>query len=128
MTTHVVIKDGKEKVIEIPDLHVKQKKAKQAEPFAQMTLKLTAKAAEALGSPCMLVFAMLVHLAWKAKGQPFPFSNEVLKPYGVSREVKRETLATLEAAGIIKVERHRTRSPVVTLIGYVRHQSAVSHS
>jgi DNA-binding FadR family transcriptional regulator len=33
---------------------------------------------------------------------------------GVSREVKREALAALEAARLVKVERRHGRSPIVT--------------
>jgi DNA-binding FadR family transcriptional regulator len=71
--------------------------------------------AQAARSPRTVIMVMLMHLAWQAKGQPFPFTNEALKKYGVSRNVKRKVLAALEAEGLIKVERSRTRSPIVTV-------------
>jgi hypothetical protein len=116
MTTHQVIKDGQQVTIEIPDITKKPRKTKQTEPFARMSLELTARMAQAVGSPRAFVLVMLVHLAWQAKGQPFPFANEMLKKYGVSRDVKREVLVALEAKGLVKVERCHSRAPIVTMI------------
>jgi hypothetical protein len=117
MTTHTVIKGGKEITIEMPDPVVK-KKAKRTKPFAQVELDLAAKMAEAIGTPRAFILVMLWHLAWQAKGQPFPFTNEILRKYGVSRDVKRKVLVALEAAGLIKIERHGIQSPIVTIINY----------
>jgi hypothetical protein len=118
MTTHYVIKNGQETAIEVPDLAVKpiKRRTKRIKPFAQVELEETANAAKAMGTPRALIFAMLKHLAWQSKGKPFPLTNAVLKKYGISREVKRKALVALEAKGLIRVERHRTRSPVVTWI------------
>jgi hypothetical protein len=43
-------------------------------------------------------------------------SNAALVKYGVKREAKRRALASLEAAGMIKVERLPGRATIVTLL------------
>jgi hypothetical protein len=118
--TEYVIRDGRRIEIETAEPIVKPatRRAKRTKPFAQVSLELAARMAQAVGSPRAFVLVMLTHLAWQAKGQPFPFTNGVLKKYGVSRDVKREVLAALEAEGLIKVERCHTRSPVVTVTNH----------
>jgi hypothetical protein len=116
MTKYDVIKGGQRIVVDIPDLPVKPKKTKRVTPFAQVELELAAKHSEAVGSPRTIVLVRLWYLAWKAKGQPFPFSSEALRKYGVSREVKRKVLDALEEAGLIRVERSGKRSPIITLL------------
>ena len=55
-------------------------------------------------------------MAWKTKCSTFPLSNVMPARYGVSREIKRRTLEKLEVSGLIKIERRRKQSPIVTLL------------
>jgi ribosomal protein S19E (S16A) len=56
-------------------------------------------------------------LAWKTGSQTFPVSNDRLKQYGISRDVKHKMLERLEKAGRIKIERHGRHAPLVILLG-----------
>jgi hypothetical protein len=48
--------------------------------------------------------------------QTVHLSNIFVKDLGVKRNAKYDALRTLESAGLISVERHRGRSPVVTIL------------
>jgi hypothetical protein len=63
-----------------------------------------------------LVGIWLLHLAWKAGKLTFPLPNGRLEAHGISRKVKRAVLHKLEAAGLIKVDRRRGKSPLITLL------------
>jgi hypothetical protein len=43
-------------------------------------------------------------------------SNMALKDFEISRYAKKYALKNLEDAGLIRIERHRGRSPIVTII------------
>jgi hypothetical protein len=57
---------------------------------------------------------------WRLRGatnkNTIPLSNTELRPFKVDRAAKSRALTALEKAGLISVERHRGRWPVVTLI------------
>jgi hypothetical protein len=89
---------------------------RRADSFAQVPLGWAAAAAKATKTPRAMVWVLLHHMAWQSKSATFPLSNAMLARYGVSREVKRRALATLESCGLIAVERRHGRAPVVTLI------------
>ena len=46
--------------------------------------------------------------------KPFPFERMAAMEIGVSRDATYDALINLEEAGLIRVSRHRGRSPVVT--------------
>jgi hypothetical protein len=56
------------------------------------------------------------HVGGMSKAPRFKVSNGVLGDLGVSRQAGYRGLSELETAGLISVERHRGRSPVVTLL------------
>jgi hypothetical protein len=58
----------------------------------------------------------LFHLDWKAGGRPFKVTNPGLAEWGVSRGAKTVVLASLEAAGLIRMEGRDGRSPMVTIL------------
>jgi hypothetical protein len=89
----------------------------QTNSFAKVPLDWAGKAAKATRTPQAIILVVLLRKAWEAKGSPFPFTNAALVKYGVTREIKRRTLAALESAGLAKVERRHGRAPIVTLIG-----------
>jgi hypothetical protein len=57
----------------------------------------------------------LLYLHWKDGGGPIKLANGMLQIDGVSRQSKWRALADLERRGLLSVERHRRRSPVVQL-------------
>jgi hypothetical protein len=55
----------------------------------------------------------LVFQHWKGKGAPFKLTNAMLGD--LPRYAKRRSLAYLECLGLIAVERHPRRAPIVTV-------------
>jgi len=57
---------------------------------------------------------------WFVKGlcckATFPFKQKVTADLGVSRDATYDALSRMEEAGLIRVLRHRGRSPVVTVL------------
>jgi hypothetical protein len=78
--------------------------------WVEAAAKATARGATAL------VLVYLLHASWKARSTTFPLSNVYLRKHGVSREVKRRVLQDLETAGLITIERRRSKTPLVTLV------------
>jgi len=67
-----------------------------------------------------------LHIAlglWYMKGlccsATFPFKRKTAGGFGVSPDATYDALTRLEAAGLIRVARHRGRSPVVTVLDLV---------
>jgi hypothetical protein len=84
--------------------------------FAQISLQAAAEISEKLGNAGYALLAILAYEAFRAKGQTFELSNDLLTLAGISREIKRRTLARFEEAGVVRVERPKGRSPIVTLL------------
>jgi hypothetical protein len=111
-----VMRDGRRIEIETVETGVPSKK-KKVDPFAKIPLATAGKMFEEIGSAGAMVVVMLLYLAWKAGGKPFPFSNERLARYGVSRQTKYRVLTELEAAGLIRQQRSGSgKSPTVTVL------------
>jgi hypothetical protein len=53
---------------------------------------------------------------WKSDGCPIRLSNVALAEAGVSRDQKWRALRELECLGLIRIERRRRRSPMITLL------------
>ena len=83
--------------------------------FVMVPLTAAVELAEITGTRKSLAWLSLLFAAWEAKGQPFVFSNKKLIGK-CSRELKRRTLAELEAAGCIKVEQKGSRAPLITIL------------
>jgi hypothetical protein len=58
----------------------------------------------------------LLHQHWKNGGQPIKLTNVALTNAGVSRRQKWRGLPELKQLGLIKIERRRRKSPLVTLL------------
>ena len=67
-----------------------------------------------IGSYRIALYLLFQH--WKSDGRPIRLSNIALVGMGVSREQKRRALWELERLGLIRVERRRYRSPLVTVV------------
>jgi hypothetical protein len=91
------------------------KRRQKTKPFAVVPLDLADAMAKATNTQRAFVFILLLYTAWKARGKPFAFTSARLHQAGISHYVKRRTLDALENAGLIRVERHPGRSPIVTL-------------
>jgi len=63
-----------------------------------------------------MVWIWLLYLAWSQHTKTFRLPNERLGVRGVSPDAKTRALRELEAAGLIRVERNRGKSPCVTLL------------
>jgi hypothetical protein len=114
---HYVSRQGRRIAVETIETGVvPDRRRQQLDPFVKVPLRWAVAAAGATKTPKALVWLVLLHEAWKAKGAPFSLSNARFARNGVSRETKRRALAKLEASGLITVERRHGRAPVVTLI------------
>jgi len=91
-------------------------KRKKVEAFVKVPLWWITAAANATGSPAVLVLIELLRLQWKTRRMSFPVPNARLKNLGVSREVKRRVLRDLQRAGLITVDQRTRKSPIVTLV------------
>ena len=92
---------------------VRQKKRK--ERFAKVPLWWMEQAMRASGSPAGYLCAWLLFLAWKTGNKTVSLPNQQLRHAGVGRDTKLRHLAKWEAAGLLKVERRRGKTVVVTL-------------
>jgi hypothetical protein len=84
--------------------------------FVQVSLQWAGEAARCTNSRRALVWMLLSYLAWKNRSNTFQLSNGLLARYGVSREMKRRTLAKLEAKGLIVVKRRHKCALEITLL------------
>jgi len=75
--------------------------------------------AEAAGLPgrCLQVGLVIWYLHGLTKQKQFRLRREPLSAFGVERHAARRALVRLRDAGLIEVEFHRGRRPVVTLLG-----------
>jgi hypothetical protein len=86
------------------------------ETFVKVPLWWFAQVTRATRSLQTFVCVWLLHLAWKAKSLTFPVPNGQLGKHGADRQAKRRALASLEAAGLITVNRRDRKNPIVTLV------------
>ena len=91
-------------------------KRKKAESFAMLRLAPAAAAYRAMNCPKAMVWAWLVHQTRKTGKVTVAISNGALAKWGVSRDVKRDALRQLEAAGLVVVDRPSRKTPTVTLL------------
>jgi hypothetical protein len=103
------------RLIEVETVDPSPGRRRQAK-FAKVDLSKTARAAEAMENPLMLIWPLLFFLAWDAKSPTFTLSNEVLARYGVNRRAKYRALARLARAGLIRVQYDGKRAATVTLL------------
>jgi hypothetical protein len=99
-------------VVDFPTRGTRGKK----DGFAIISLKGAAAVAKATNSPSFMVKVALAYMAWKTKSQTFVLSNDLLGRLGVSRENKRQALASLERDGVIQVRRRGCCAPTVTML------------
>jgi hypothetical protein len=87
-------------------------KGKKGEPFAMVPLHCAEEMAKACRSPAFVVCVHLLYLSWKTKSRTVALPN----PDGYHRNSKDRVLRKLEAAGLVRVDRHSGRNPRVTIL------------
>jgi hypothetical protein len=85
------------------------------ETFVKVPLWWFEQATRATKTQQAFVAVWLLHLRWKAGNTTFPLPNGRLVERGAGRKAKARALASLEAAGLITVERRPWKTPTVTL-------------
>ena len=108
---------GRTFLVETLDSSPRKGKGKpKKEAWAQVPLLWAAEMAKRSNSARGMVIILLAYLAWKNNSMTFALSSELTRRYGVTRYAKKRALAALEAAGLIKVDRRRKQTPVITLV------------
>jgi hypothetical protein len=112
--THYVTRHGRRIEVETLDVGApaKAKQPPENEPFVNVPLRWAVEAAKATRSPAIIVCIHLLYLAWKTKSRTVTLSNRD----GIDPKTKDRVLRKLEAAGLVRAERHRGRSPRVTIL------------
>ena len=91
-------------------------KPKNIQPYVRrVPLHRAGRAAAATGSQRMFVWLWLLYETWRQQTQAIVVSNKALQKFGIGREVKRQALRQLEAAGLITVEWRANKNPVASV-------------
>ena len=72
--------------------------------------------ASCLPGAALAVAVALWHLVGIKRAKTIGLGNALVTELGVQRHAKYRALAALESAGLVRVDRHTGRNPVVTLI------------
>jgi hypothetical protein len=95
------------------------RRQRKGKAFVMVPLDEAASMFKAMNQHKAMVAIVVRYQAWKAKGNPFILSNELLTKYGVHRNTKYRALAELETAGLIRIERRGKHAPVITPLGQI---------
>jgi DNA-binding transcriptional ArsR family regulator len=95
---------------------VKERSTKRRKMFIKgpIPLRWIRKAAGVKGKALHVAVA-LWFLAGLKRSQKVTLSQSKVRLFGVSRQASYRALVRLEGAGLVAVERHRGRSPIVTI-------------
>ena len=115
MKQRYVVRHGRRIAVETIETGVIPRR-RRTDLFVKVPLSWIEQATQATKTPKALVCIWLLHLAWKTKSHTFALPNSGLRKRGVNRLTKYRVLRELEIAGLITVERHSRRTPLVTLI------------
>jgi hypothetical protein len=109
-----VMRNGKRIEVETLEDANPRRRSREA-AFVMVPLGWADAMTKATNTRQAFVCILLLYAAWKAKGEPFAFTNTGYRTK-IDRQMKRRTLDALEGAGLIKVERHNGRAPIITLV------------
>jgi hypothetical protein len=98
------------------EIKVEKTTTKLKRRFAKVRLQEAAAACKVSKTQQAFIWIWLQYLAWQADDKPFPVTSSALTVYGIDRKTKMRALATYEKAGLISVVRHKTKTPVVTIL------------
>jgi hypothetical protein len=91
-------------------------KRKKRKPFVMVPLETMVVACAALNCRKALVWLWLLHQVWRTKKRTVRVPNKALAQLGVTRDVKRQALEQLEAAGLVNVDRRPRNTPLITVL------------
>jgi hypothetical protein len=91
-------------------------KRNKSKRFVVLGLEKTAKAFTGMNCPRATVWLWLVHKARMTGANTVAVPNAALERLGVSRKVKGTALRQLEAAGMVTINDHGKKTPIVTLL------------
>jgi hypothetical protein len=65
----------------------------------------------------LALYGWLLHLGWKAgRGSPIKLTNRTVAGLGLTRWTKDSALRKLEELGLVRVQRHARKSPMVVIL------------
>jgi hypothetical protein len=112
-----VVRHGRRIAVEVlPSAAVKPKRTRRSQ-FVQVPLAWVERlqTARCIGSYRLALHLLFQH--WRSGGKPVKLSNLALAELGVrDPKSKRRALSELEQLGLVGVERHPKKSPVVTVL------------
>jgi hypothetical protein len=115
--TRVIVRHGRRIEVETVETGVAPRR-RLREHFIQVPLPWLKLLEGASGQVCRLALH-LAYLNWRRKGAPVTLSNSAVRGVGLERRAKWRALRELERRGLLSVERHPRRSPIVRLTSYV---------
>jgi hypothetical protein len=95
-----------------------KRRAAEKGAFVQMRTEDAVAGFHSLRCPQALVWHRLQYLAWAAGSATVTLANKALAEMGVSRLMKYRSLQRLEQDGLIKVQRRKQRSPIITILNW----------
>jgi hypothetical protein len=97
-----------------------QRRQRSVETFARIPHDRARDLYRQIGGPAWILLVELDRLVPEGRGRnPVKLTPAVREVVGLSRWKSDHGLGLLEAAGIIRVERHRGRSPLITHLWYL---------
>jgi len=94
---------------------VPRKIQKRRQQFAILPMMWWEKLEGASGQTCRVAWYLL-YQNWKNGSGPIKLANEMLERSGISHDAKTKALRELERRGLIRVDRRRCKSPIVTVL------------
>ena len=114
---NVAVKPAPDPKKQVAELKAKAPvKWKKTRPFAKVYLDTAARAYAALNCQKAMVWAWLIHRAWKRQSRSITVPNAELAKFGVKPDAKARALRQLEAVGLIEIDRRPRKTPLVTLL------------
>ena len=84
------------------------------------------RAANTCGRRSLAVAAMIWFAAGLQKSNPIKLSRAILAELSIPPRTAKEVLERMQAIGIVSVEFHRGRSPLVTILGVPKNESYIT--
>jgi len=94
------------------------RRADKKDAYVQMRTEDAVAGFHSLRCPQALVWHHLQYRAWAIGSATVTLANKALAEMGVSRLMKYRSLQRLEQDGLIKVQRRKQRSPIITILNW----------
>jgi hypothetical protein len=99
-------------VVNFPTL----KKRGKRDGFAQISLRAATEISKKMRNADFAILAILVYKVFRTNNKTFIMSNDLTTVYDIGQKAKGRALARFEKAGVIRIERHRGKAPIVTML------------